>query len=101
MLIEERVSVGADPRIDLFTVRSTGPAERALLVIHGGPGWDHTYLLEPLLNIAETRLLIFADLRGCGRSTKGLPGQAYNPDACSPSRTEGRRRDVNCDPSRA
>jgi len=83
MLVEEHVSVCEDPQVDLFTERSTGPAERALLVIHGGPDWDHTYLLEPLADLAESRLLVFADLRGCGRSTVGLPDEAYNPDAAT------------------
>jgi pimeloyl-ACP methyl ester carboxylesterase len=83
MLIEERVPVCKDPRVDLFTVRSTAPVERALLIIHGGPDWDHTYLLEPLVGLAETHLLVFADLRGCGRSTTGLPDEAYNPDAAT------------------
>lgn len=83
MLIEELVTVGKDPQVDLLIARSGGPADRALLVIHGGPDWDHTYLLDPLSELAETRLLVFADLRGCGRSTAGLPDSAYNPDAAT------------------
>ncbi len=70
-----------DPQVELFTARSTGPAERALLIIHGGPDWDHTYLLEPLVDLADTHLLVFADLRGCGRSTLSLPDDEYNADA--------------------
>jgi pimeloyl-ACP methyl ester carboxylesterase len=83
MLIEEHVPVCKDPRVELFTARSTAAAERALLIIHGGPDWDHSYLLEPLVDLAQTHLLVFADLRGCGRSTAGLPDQAYNPDAAA------------------
>lgn len=83
MLIEEHVTVSEEPRVELFTARSTGPAARALLVIQGGPDWDHSFLLEPLVKLAESHLLVFADLRGCGRSTAGLPDQAYNPDAAT------------------
>ncbi|MBR7839596.1 alpha/beta hydrolase [Actinospica durhamensis] len=83
MLIEEHVAVCQDPRIELFTARSSGPADQALLVIHGGPDWDHTYLREPLIALAETRMLVFPDLRGCGRSTTGLPAETYHPDAAT------------------
>lgn len=83
MLIEAYVSVRQDPRVDLFTARSTARTGTALLVIHGGPDWDHTYLREPLVDLAESRQLVFADLRGCGRSTMGLPDDAYNPDAAT------------------
>src|SRR5579859_4241453 len=83
MLIEERVRVCRDPKVELFTARSNGPAERTLLVIHGGPGWDHSYLLEPLVELADHHRLVFADLRGCGRSTSGLSNDHYNPAAAT------------------
>jgi pimeloyl-ACP methyl ester carboxylesterase len=83
VLIEERVTVASDPEVELFTARSSGPAERTLLVIHGGPGWDHSYLLEPLVELAEDDRLVFADLRGCGRSTSGLSDEDYNPAAAA------------------
>lgn len=41
-----------------------------LLVVHGGPDWDHSYLLDPLTRL-ENRRLILPDLRGCGRSSPG------------------------------
>ncbi|UXE63262.1 MAG: alpha/beta fold hydrolase [Woronichinia naegeliana WA131] len=41
-----------------------------LIVIHGGPGLDHTYLL-PLRRIARNRTLIFYDQLGCGRDKTG------------------------------
>lgn len=81
MSIEEHVSVCEDPQVELFTARTTASTERALLIIHGGPDWDHTYLREPLVDLAQTHLLVFADLRGCGRSTLGLPDHEYNADA--------------------
>ncbi|MEV4065246.1 alpha/beta fold hydrolase [Nonomuraea dietziae] len=45
-----------------------GPRDRTLLVVHGGPDWDHSYLVEPLDRLAGERRLLFPDLRGCGRS---------------------------------
>lgn len=73
--------VSADPAVSLFVARSTGPADRTLLVIHGGPDWDHTYLREPLTELADRRRLLLPDLRGCGRSTQGLDDGHYTPDA--------------------
>jgi proline iminopeptidase len=48
----------------------TGDAERAL-VLHGGPGADHLYLLPQMRRLGETggtRQLLFYDQRGGGRS---------------------------------
>lgn len=52
-----------------------------MLVIHGGPDWDHSYLREPLAELAGRHRLILPDLRGCGRSTRGLDDAQYTPDA--------------------
>ena len=41
---------------------------RQLLVLHGGPGADHQYLLPQMLALAEDHALIFYDQRGGGRS---------------------------------
>ena len=79
MLIESLVPVS--PEIELFVAQSNGPADRTLLVIHGGPCWDHSYLREPLVDLAGRHRLVFSDLRGCGRSTQGLPDDQYTPDA--------------------
>ncbi|GAA2825144.1 alpha/beta hydrolase [Nonomuraea rubra] len=59
------------------------PACDPLLVIHGGPDWDHSYLLDPLIRLADRHDLIFPDLRGCGRSTRGLPDDQYTPAAAT------------------
>jgi pimeloyl-ACP methyl ester carboxylesterase len=80
-LIQTRVAVCADPRVELLVAQSAGPADRALLVIHGGPDWDHSYLREPLAEIGDRYRLVMPDLRGCGRSTCGLPADQYTPDA--------------------
>ena len=43
------------------------PAPR-LLVLHGGPGAHHDYLLPQMLRLAEQRDVLFYDQRGGGRS---------------------------------
>ena len=46
-----------------------GPEERKpLLVLHGGPGAHHDYLLPQMLRLADRRTLYFYDQRGGGRS---------------------------------
>jgi pimeloyl-ACP methyl ester carboxylesterase len=80
-MTETRVRVAANPDVELFVAQSAGPADRALLVIHGGPDWDHTYLREPLVQIGDQYRLVLPDLRGCGRSTSGLGPDQYTPDA--------------------
>ncbi|MGZ8458196.1 MAG: alpha/beta fold hydrolase, partial [Gemmatirosa sp.] len=39
-----------------------------LLVLHGGPGAHHDYLLPQLLRLAERHDAVFYDQRGGGRS---------------------------------
>jgi proline iminopeptidase len=43
-----------------------------LLVLHGGPDFDHTYFLPELDHLAETFRLIYYDQRGRGRSARGV-----------------------------
>ena len=46
-----------------------GPADAPpLLVLHGGPGAHHDYLLPQMLALADTHRLVFYDQRGGGRS---------------------------------
>jgi len=40
------------------------------VVVHGGPGADHTYFLPYLLPLARTHRLVFIDERGSGRSQR-------------------------------
>ena len=46
---------------------------RRLLVLHGGPGADHQYLLPQMLALAEEYELVFYDQRGGGRSRTDDP----------------------------
>src|SRR5215469_9399599 len=41
-----------------------------LMVVHGGPGASHDYLLPGLLPLARSNKLVFIDERGSGRSEK-------------------------------
>ncbi|GAA1259038.1 alpha/beta fold hydrolase [Oryzihumus leptocrescens] len=64
-------------------IREIGPDEGAsppLVVIHGGPDWDHTYLLPGLMPVSLHRHVILFDMRGCGRSTRGLGPDGYQPE---------------------
>jgi proline iminopeptidase len=48
---------------------SYGPADAdRLLLLHGGPGADHAYLLPQMLHLAEKYNLILYDQRGGGKS---------------------------------
>jgi pimeloyl-ACP methyl ester carboxylesterase len=40
----------------------------ALVVVHGGPGLEHTYLINPLKALAKKRTLYFYDQYGCGNN---------------------------------
>jgi len=51
-----------------------GPAgARKLLVLHGGPGADHQYLLPQMLDLAKDHELVFYDQRGGGQSRTDDP----------------------------
>ncbi|ASO20094.1 pimeloyl-ACP methyl ester carboxylesterase [Actinoalloteichus hoggarensis] len=75
------IPVAAGPEVRLHVTISEGSGTRTLLVVHGGPDWDHTYLADPLLGLADLRRVVLPDLRGCGRSTRGLADDQYTPDA--------------------
>ena len=49
------------------------PGAPRLLVLHGGPGADHAYLLPQMLELASDFELIFYDQRGGGRSKETVP----------------------------
>jgi pimeloyl-ACP methyl ester carboxylesterase len=62
--------------VDLFVRRFGDPALPMLVIVHGGPGWDHSYLL-PAADLQDIAHVVFFDLRGCGRSTRDA---ALQPD---------------------
>jgi proline iminopeptidase len=58
----------ASERVELY-YRFLGTADAAMVVVHGGPGLDHAYLLPDLEPLAESYTLVNYDQRGGGRST--------------------------------
>ena len=52
-----------------------------LVIVHGGPGADHTYFLPYLLPLARTHRLIFIDERGSGRSQRLQDSSLYTVEA--------------------
>jgi proline iminopeptidase len=54
----------------LFT-RDLG-AGRPIVVLHGGPDFDHTYFLPELDLLADSFRLVYYDQRGRGRSAEGV-----------------------------
>jgi len=72
------------PRVSGFTRSTASPlywcsygpeGAPRLLVLHGGPGADHAYLLPQLLELAAEFELIFYDQRGGGRSREATPSR--------------------------
>jgi len=74
-------TVEVSPGVSLFVASTTGRADSVLLVVHGGPDWDHSYLCEPLSQLGDRHRVVLPDLRGCGRSSRGLTEADYTPDA--------------------
>lgn len=67
---EHRVAVGSTS----LYVRETGKGP-AVIVLHGGPDFDHGYLLPDLDRLGDAYRLIYYDQRGRGRSAEGVvPG---------------------------
>ncbi len=80
--IAELVTAGG---VGLFVRRFGDPALPMLVVVHGGPTWDHSYLLPVVAGLADVAHVVLFDLRGCGRSSRtppvgDLPAAALQPD---------------------
>ena len=54
--------------IPLYWVKYGPPGAPQLLVLHGGPGADHQYLLPQMLELAKNHELVLYDQRGGGQS---------------------------------
>ena len=52
-----------------------------LVLLHGGPGASHDYLLPHLLPLARSHRLVFVDERGSGRSTGLEDPRGYTVEA--------------------
>ena len=75
MELETRAAIVQSNGVNLYVESTFRPTtsvthqEKVIVVIHGGPDWDNTYLRKacaPLVKIGE---LVFFDLRGCGQSS--------------------------------
>src|SRR6185503_12893749 len=64
---EGRIRVGS---AELYS-RDIGTG-RAMIVLHGGPDFDHLYLLPELDRLADAYHLIYYDQRGRGQSSAGI-----------------------------
>jgi proline iminopeptidase len=64
---ESRIPVG---KAELYS-RDIGRGP-AIIVLHGGPDFDHSYLLPELDRLADSYRLIYYDQRGRGRSAEGV-----------------------------
>lgn len=60
-----------------YEVRGNAPG-RPMIMVNGGPGFDHTYVLcsDAWDQIAKSRRVVFYDQRGTGRSSALKPGQS-------------------------
>ena len=55
-----------------------GPSMRqrpTLVLLHGGPGFDHTVFRPSYSQLADTAQVVYLDLRGHGRSDRGDPSR--------------------------
>ncbi|HEY9484865.1 MAG TPA: alpha/beta fold hydrolase [Micromonosporaceae bacterium] len=66
--------------VDLFVRGFGDPGLPVLMVAHGGPTWDHSYLLPAVARLADVRHVVLLDLRGNGRSGRHLPVEQLQPD---------------------
>jgi proline iminopeptidase len=66
-------AVAAEGQVSLYarTIGSGPPT----IVLHGGPDFDHAYLLPDLDRLADVVQLIYYDQRGRGRSADGVVAQ--------------------------
>src|SRR3954466_9831652 len=54
--------------VPLYWVKYGEPGQSPLVVLHGGPGADHAYLLPQMLELARDHEVILYDQRGGGKS---------------------------------
>src|SRR5579884_4315691 len=69
------LAIAADTRIPVdgtsLYVRAVGRGP-AVIVLHGGPDFDHSYLLPDLDRLKDEFRLIYYDQRGRGQSAAGV-----------------------------
>ena len=76
-----------------YTVMGTGTP---ILILHGGPGLDHSYLLPQMAKLSGQYKLIFYDQRGTGRSGGSVDTESITLDKFIDD-VEGVRASFNLD----
>jgi proline iminopeptidase len=71
---EERLLNVNGTEINVRIVGSGSP----ILIVHGGPGLNHTYFLPHFTTLAKRHKLIFIDQRACGKSSGHLDSTQMN-----------------------
>lgn len=67
----------------LFVLELGAPSAFPVLFIHGGPDWDHSYLLPAARTLAVNRRVVVFDLRGCGFSSVCEDVEGYSRSAAT------------------
>jgi pimeloyl-ACP methyl ester carboxylesterase len=70
--------------VDLFVRRCGDPGLPPLIVVHGGPTWDHSYLAPAVERLVDVAHVVMFDLRGCGRSARVPPLGDLSVDELQP-----------------
>jgi proline iminopeptidase len=67
-------ALGCASRPPVLGVERYGDGPTTVVVLHGGPGFSHSYLLPEWKRIIDSsRRVVFYDQRGCGKSTRRGP----------------------------
>ncbi|NUR96852.1 MAG: alpha/beta hydrolase [Kribbellaceae bacterium] len=67
--------------VTLFVHELGRPRGRpSVVVLHGGPDVGHGYLVPGFEPLARDHHVVMFDFRGCGRSSRGLPGDQLQPE---------------------
>jgi pimeloyl-ACP methyl ester carboxylesterase len=83
--VGDRGAVVAVNGVRLFVRRLGDPQLPPLVIVHGGPTWDHSYLASAVAGLTDVAHVVLFDLRGCGRSERTAPfgalaGSQLQPD---------------------
>ena len=70
-----------------------------LILLHGGPGFDHTTFKPAMSSLAEVAQIVYLDHRGQGRSERaGEERLRLNSWADAPDLITAKRRNISAEP---